>query len=75
MLLYKYVKVALEKARLMPKPAEERKGKINWWVVIASGFVLLTCLLWVWALRPEKDPEVTPAVEVAFSIELAEKRV
>ena len=51
MLLYKPVKTVLEKSNLMPPPEVESKGKFNWGIVIASGFVILTCVLWVMVLQ------------------------
>ncbi|MCL2031094.1 MAG: ECF transporter S component [Oscillospiraceae bacterium] len=52
MMLYKPVKTALQKSRMMP-PVEEpdRKGKLNPGVLIASVFVVGTCVLWVLVLQ------------------------
>lgn len=48
MLLYKPVRKALQKAGLMPAPeAGEGKGKVNFGVIGASVFVVITCVLWV----------------------------
>ncbi|MCL2874680.1 MAG: ECF transporter S component [Defluviitaleaceae bacterium] len=51
MLLYKPVKAMLEKSNLMPPPEDDVKGKFNLGVVFASGFVILTCVLWVLVLQ------------------------
>ena len=54
MLLYKPVKKALQKANLMPIPEDDEevvKGKINFGVIAASFFVILTCVLWVLVLQ------------------------
>jgi len=52
MLLYKPVKMALQKANLMPVPeSDESKGKMNFGVIAASFFVILTCVLWVLVLQ------------------------
>ena len=52
MLLYKPVKKALQLSRMMP-PAEEpgKTGKFNAGVIVASLFVILTCVLWVLVLQ------------------------
>jgi len=48
MVLYKYVKTALQKARLMP-PVEqtEKTGKVNLGIVIISLFIIAYMVLWV----------------------------
>jgi len=47
MLLYKPVKSALQAARMMPSSEEQGKpGKFNLGVIIASVFVIATCVLW-----------------------------
>jgi riboflavin transporter FmnP len=52
MLLYKSVKAALQASHLMPVPAEQVKtGRINLGVIIASFFVIVTCILWVLVLQ------------------------
>ena len=52
MLLYKPVKAALQASNLMPVLAEQGKtGKINVGVVIASAFVIVTCILWVLVIQ------------------------
>ena len=51
MLLYKPIKTMLERSNLMPPPEAESKGKFNWGTVIASCFVILTCVLWVMMLQ------------------------
>ncbi|MCL2034598.1 MAG: ECF transporter S component [Oscillospiraceae bacterium] len=52
MLLYKPVKAALQSSRLMPQPQEMQKtGKANMGIVIASVFVIATCVLWVLVLN------------------------
>ena len=51
MLLYKPIKTVLEKSNLMPLPEADKKGKFSWGIVIASAFVILTCVLWVMMLQ------------------------
>jgi len=51
MLLYKPVKTMLEKSNLMPAPETSVKGKFNWGVAFACGFVILTCVMWVLVLQ------------------------
>ena len=52
MLLYKPVKMAMKASHLMA-PLEEKgnKGKINLGVIIASFFIIATCILWVLVLQ------------------------
>jgi len=46
MLLYKPIRRSLEKSRMIPeKPLANGKAKVNWWVIIISGFILITCAL------------------------------
>ena len=46
MLLYKPTRKALEESRMIPqKPLTNEKAKANWWVIIISAFILLTCAL------------------------------
>ena len=52
MLLYKPVKAALQASRMMPLPEElDKAGKKNLGVIIASFFVIVTCVLWVLVLQ------------------------
>ena len=52
MLLYKPVKSALQSSRMMPQSQEQEKtGKFNMGVVIASAFIIATCVLWVLVLN------------------------
>lgn len=52
MLLYKPVSMALKASRMMPTAERaESKGKINAGVIIASLFVIATCVLWVLVLQ------------------------
>jgi len=52
MLLYKPVKTAIKASRMMVSLEEkEYKGKVNVGVVIASLFIIATCILWVLALQ------------------------
>jgi len=52
MLLYKPIKSALQASNLMPEPdSAEKSGKINIGVALGSGFVILTCVLWVLVLQ------------------------
>jgi len=52
MLLYKPVKAALQASNIMPVLTEPAKtGKINVGVIIASVFVIVTCMLWVLVLQ------------------------
>ena len=53
MLLYKPIKAALTASRMMPPPAEgsEKASKFNVGVIIASVFVIVTCVLWVLVLQ------------------------
>ena len=46
-MLYRHVKPILRAARIMPVPAEDTgKKKINVGIIIAAGFVILTCVIW-----------------------------
>jgi len=52
MLLYKQVKTILQKTRLMPITNDtDNKAGFNKGIIIASLFVILTCILWVLILR------------------------
>ena len=51
MLLYKPVKKALHSAHMMPSLENEKKGKINWGVILVSAFIIITCVLWVFVLQ------------------------
>jgi len=52
MLLYKQVKTILQKTRLMPISEDTgKKDGFNKGIIIASLFVILTCVLWVLILR------------------------
>ena len=52
MIIYRPVKAALIKSRLMPKPeAMVRRGKVNVGVLAASLFVIITCVLWILVLQ------------------------
>ena len=51
-LLYRHIKLALQKARLMPVvESTEEKGRFNIALFAAALFVVLTCVLWVLMLR------------------------
>jgi len=52
MLLYKPIKSALKASKLMPSSEEaDKMGKNHVGVILGSGFVILTCVLWVMVLR------------------------
>ena len=51
MLLYKPVKAALQASHLMPDATVQVKGRINPGVIIASFFVIVTCILWVLVIQ------------------------
>jgi riboflavin transporter FmnP len=52
MLLYKPIKAALLASHLMPVPTEQGKtGKINMGVIMASIFIIATCILWMLVLQ------------------------
>jgi len=53
MLLYKSVKAALKASRMLPPSAEGLMpaGKSHVGVIIASVFVIITCVLWVLVLQ------------------------
>jgi len=49
-LLYKYVKSALQAAKMVP-PSPDSKGRNNWGIVAVAFFVIATCVLWVLAIQ------------------------
>ena len=51
LLLYKPIKGALQAARIMPPAEESSKTRINAGVIIASIFVIVTCILWIMMLQ------------------------
>ena len=51
LILYKYVKRALGKAKLLPPTQETSHATTKLWVTISAIFVILTCVLWVLVLR------------------------
>ena len=50
MILYKPIKKATTAARLITPEDEHKKAKLNIGVIIGAVFVILTCILLVWAL-------------------------
>ncbi|MCL1795741.1 MAG: ECF transporter S component [Clostridia bacterium] len=51
MLLYKPVRAALSAYRMTPPVVSGKTGKLNAGVVIASVFVIVTCVLWILVLQ------------------------
>ena len=53
MLLYKPIRTALGKSRLLPANdnAKAKASKVNWLVIIISAFLLITCVLFVLSFR------------------------
>ena len=45
LLIYKPVRAALIKSKLMPKPMNNKRGRVNVGAIIASLFVIATCVL------------------------------
>ena len=52
MILYKPIKTALQASHIMPPPEQPGgRGRISAGVIIASSFVIATCVLWILVLQ------------------------
>ena len=51
-LLYKQIKVILQRAKLLPPPSEQSSpAKFSFGLLLAAAFVAVTCVLWVLVLQ------------------------